>query len=310
VSDRRHRGGRSYAIPVWNGIFDHYKRIGPALWVFLWCIDAITKETDGVGLVHGGAPIKLERIAADFGGVRLETVRSHLKILQDGGYIRTRRTPYGQVIEVLHSKKFNIWRKEKHQKRASLPTERNTETAILNPERTALSVEENRAFSVSKEDSAKRLSNVSFDVGVRVEGVQDFESVDGEVSSSSNHKPKPKSDDDASGPLETFQPSAEVKVNGNGKIPGDEKQNRLNRIQGEALAIIIKQFPDETTETIKAVFQVILNRRKSDPVSPNFLVESFRREAEYIRGEHGKLGSYVHILKMQADVEERFPRPN
>jgi len=108
----------SHPIPLWNGVFEHYDRIGDALWEFLWCIDAITKEKDGIGLVLGGAPVKLKRIADDLKADR-ETVRRHLKNLADENYIRVRRTPYGQVIEVLNSKKFGIWHKEKPQNAVS-----------------------------------------------------------------------------------------------------------------------------------------------------------------------------------------------
>jgi hypothetical protein len=114
-------GGKSHVIPVWNGIFDHRKRIGEAIWEFLWCLDRVTVEIDGVGLVLGGTPVKLEMIAGDLRGSDRETIRRHLKRLEVGKYIRTRRTPYGQVIEVLNSRKFGIWRKEKPQSAASLP---------------------------------------------------------------------------------------------------------------------------------------------------------------------------------------------
>src|ERR1700684_707207 len=109
----------SHPLPIWNGVFEHYGRIGDALWEFLWCIDAITKEKDGIGLVLGGSPVKLKRIVADLRADR-ETVRRHLKTLAIENYIRVTRTPYGQIIEVLNSKKFEIWRKEKPQKTVSL----------------------------------------------------------------------------------------------------------------------------------------------------------------------------------------------
>lgn len=146
---RKNGEKQSYAIPVWNGIFDHYARIGKALWEFIWCVDHVTKERDGMGLVHGGAPVKIERIASDLRGSDRETVRRHLTQLQDAGYIRSRRTPYGQVIQVVNSRKFNIWRKEKPQNAVSLDREtakcsernRNLQSEILQN-------------AVSKEDSA------------------------------------------------------------------------------------------------------------------------------------------------------------
>lgn len=102
----------SHPIPLWNGVFEHYERIGDALWEFAWCIDAVTAERDGMGMVLGGSPVKLGVIVKAIKGRGKETVRRHLKKLADGKYIRMRRTPYGQVIEVLNSKKFGIWKRE------------------------------------------------------------------------------------------------------------------------------------------------------------------------------------------------------
>jgi hypothetical protein len=112
VTDRRYRDSVSRPIPVWNGVLDHRKRIGPALWVFLWLLDVITGEKDGVGLVLGGAPVKASKIAK---GLAFDkwTVLQHLQMLEVGRYIKRRRTPYGFVIEVLNSRKFGIWRQHK-----------------------------------------------------------------------------------------------------------------------------------------------------------------------------------------------------
>lgn len=141
MTDRRYRGKQSRPIPVWNGILEHRERIGDAIWEFLWCLDAITQEMDGAGKVHGGAPVKVERIAADLKGDQ-ESTRRHLQRLKDEKYLRIRRTPYGQVIEVLHSKKFGIWRKEKPQ------------NTVSPPERNCPGVDEKPQNAVSKEDSA------------------------------------------------------------------------------------------------------------------------------------------------------------
>jgi hypothetical protein len=117
VTDHGRKYGEkdSHPIPLWNGVFEHYSRIGDALWEFAWCIDRITEEREGVGLVLGGAPVKIPTIVADLKGSRRETVRRHLDDLESENYIRRRRTAYGHVIEVLNSRKFGIWRKEKPQ---------------------------------------------------------------------------------------------------------------------------------------------------------------------------------------------------
>jgi hypothetical protein len=145
---RKYGDKDSHPIPLWNGVFEHYKRIGDALWEFLWCIDAITKEKDGVGLVLGGSPVKLERIVADLKGDK-ESVRRHLKRLAAENYLRMRRTPYGQVIEVLNSKKFGIWRKEKPQNAVSLSREK-----PIHESEKPIHEREKPQNAVSKEDSA------------------------------------------------------------------------------------------------------------------------------------------------------------
>jgi hypothetical protein len=105
---RRYRDKPSYAIPVWNGLLEHRKRIDGAIWLFLWLLDAVTNEKDDIGLVHGGAPVKIAAIAQT-----LEfdewTVRQHFKKLEEGRYVKRRRTPYGYVIYVVKSRKFGVW---------------------------------------------------------------------------------------------------------------------------------------------------------------------------------------------------------
>ncbi len=102
----RKRGDKpSYPICVWNGIFDHYKTIGIAVWEFLWLIDAITEERDGIGWVYGKSPLKIERIAADL-GIGDSTVRRNLDRLKDGGYIVTQKARYGLIVGVVNSRKI------------------------------------------------------------------------------------------------------------------------------------------------------------------------------------------------------------
>lgn len=114
----------SHPIPLWNGIFDHYDRIGMALWAFAWLIDRITEEVDGVGRVLGGKPIKIGEIVETMRGATYKSVRSQLDTLEEQGYISRRRTPYGFVIEVRNSRKWGIWTpKESVQKGQSLPSE-------------------------------------------------------------------------------------------------------------------------------------------------------------------------------------------
>lgn len=97
----------SYRFSVWNGLLEakHRKRIGPAVWEYLWCLDRITKERNGVGIVLGGKPVNSVEIAKSF-GVGEKTVRLHLDRLEDGQYIQRTLTPRGYSIRVLNSDKF------------------------------------------------------------------------------------------------------------------------------------------------------------------------------------------------------------
>lgn len=87
---------------------EHCGRIGPGLWEFIWLIDKITEEIDSKGIVLGGAPIKIGRIANDLDRGE-HTVRRNLARLQFENYIERTRTPYGFTVRVRNSRKFQIW---------------------------------------------------------------------------------------------------------------------------------------------------------------------------------------------------------
>ena len=105
-----------YYITVSNGLLDnkHRKRMGSAVWEFMWILDKMTKiDTEkGTGLVLGGKPIKSKEISEDL-GVSSRTVRGNLNKLEDNGYIETTRTPYGSRIKVINAKKVFQKRAEK-----------------------------------------------------------------------------------------------------------------------------------------------------------------------------------------------------
>jgi hypothetical protein len=109
---RRYRQNQSRPIHVWNGVLEHRGRIDAAIWEFLWLLDAITEERDGVGIVLGGAPVKASRLAKDL-AFDERTVREHIRALEHGRYIKRRRTAYGYVFEVCNSRKFGIWQAHK-----------------------------------------------------------------------------------------------------------------------------------------------------------------------------------------------------
>lgn len=101
----------SYPFPTYSGLLEphHYKQIGSAVWLFLWCISSTTaeKEKEGIvwGIVLGNKPIKLEEIAGQF-GVDKRTVSRWIKDLEEYEYIRVTRAPYGLIFTVKNSKKF------------------------------------------------------------------------------------------------------------------------------------------------------------------------------------------------------------
>ena len=122
---RTYRGEPSRPIPVWNGILEHQSKMGMAIWLYLWCLDRITNEQDGLGYVLGGAPVKLKRIADELGRSK-RSLNRDLKILRSR-YLRLRWTPYGYVILVLNSRKFGIWgRAWSHTKNGAAQTKSGT----------------------------------------------------------------------------------------------------------------------------------------------------------------------------------------
>jgi hypothetical protein len=109
----------SYPFPVWSGLLDHRAKMGPAVWEFLWCLDKITGETNGMGWVLGKQPVKASQIARDLHESR-ETACDNLTRLEQHGYIIRVRTPYGFQIGVPKSRKFGIWRKRDVEKTPTL----------------------------------------------------------------------------------------------------------------------------------------------------------------------------------------------
>lgn len=101
----------SYPFPMYSGLLEpeHYKKIGTAIWLFLWCISSTTKEVEreGVnwGIVLGNKPLKKKDIAPIF-GVSEKTVERWINDLEQHGYIKTTRAPHGLIFSVRKSKKF------------------------------------------------------------------------------------------------------------------------------------------------------------------------------------------------------------
>lgn len=110
---------KSYPFPTYSGLLEpkHYKRIGSAIWLFLWFISSTTKEVEreGVawGIVLGNKPLKLSELADQF-DVNQKTIQRWIEALEQHGYIRVTRAPYGLIFTVNNSKKFNGERVDKN----------------------------------------------------------------------------------------------------------------------------------------------------------------------------------------------------
>lgn len=112
---------QSFPFPVYSGLFEHRERISVAIWEFLWCISRTTKEevdADGIvwGWVLGGKPVKHEEIAAELCS-NARSVRRNLLRLKEEHYIDTIRAPYGEIIKVRKSKKWNNLKNESGENR-------------------------------------------------------------------------------------------------------------------------------------------------------------------------------------------------
>lgn len=95
---------KMYYITVSNGLLDgkHQKKMGSAVWQYMWCLDKITKiDDEGFGWVLGGKPIKLEEVK----GVSRDTVSRNLNKLEKTGYLNLIHTPYGISIRVAKAQK-------------------------------------------------------------------------------------------------------------------------------------------------------------------------------------------------------------
>lgn len=101
---------KGFFIEITNNLLDpkHRKKMGTAVWEFMWCLDKITKiDEDQIGWVLGGKPINLLDIKEDI-GITEPKISKNLNKLQKEGYLKLKRTPYGLIISVNKAKKrFN-----------------------------------------------------------------------------------------------------------------------------------------------------------------------------------------------------------
>jgi len=162
---------KGFFIEISNELIDpkHCRQMGDSVWLFMWFLDKMTviDHDIGEGKVLGGKPIKYEDVKDDLGISRSTYIR-WLEALRKGEYIRTLRTPYGQVVTVLKAKKrFSRKVSEErddsemtHQKEGKMSQKRN----ISQPKVTHLSHENdtsNKTVSVDNTEDTLSMSGAS-----------------------------------------------------------------------------------------------------------------------------------------------------
>lgn len=113
-SPKEEARGKTYRIPISNGIFEHYPKLKDAMWLLLLYVDWTTKEVraaDGSfdGSVLGGKPVSDADVARAFpvrGGPSERSIWRWRNHLARCGYITQKRTGSGYIITVKKSKKW------------------------------------------------------------------------------------------------------------------------------------------------------------------------------------------------------------
>ena len=156
------RPSKNFPIGLSNAVLEpkHYLAMrGDALWFYSYLLDRQGKHLDknGLGKVAAGAPILDEDVAGTLGCCDKTVARWRGKLVL-GGYITTRRTPYGYVYAITKPKKW----KEKTPERSdssvlSLPGEIGH---ICPPDRTHLS-ETKKRYSVVTVEAVEKTATTA-----------------------------------------------------------------------------------------------------------------------------------------------------
>lgn len=97
----------SFYIEITNNLLKdgHRKRMGSAVWEFMWLLDKITSiDEEGVGYVLGNKTITLTQIAKDM-ETAASTTSDNLQKLHEYGYINVINNGHGLIISVNKAKK-------------------------------------------------------------------------------------------------------------------------------------------------------------------------------------------------------------
>lgn len=121
---------KGYFIGVKNDLLEpkHRKKIGSAVWEFMWLIDKTTSiSEEGIGTVLGGRPIKLDELCKEL-GVSRSAISENLNKLEKEKYINIIKAPYGLFITVNKSSKvFGKTKKYQDSEMAKPRSEKQTE---------------------------------------------------------------------------------------------------------------------------------------------------------------------------------------
>lgn len=114
-------GDNGYPFRVWNGLLEppHIEQIGPAIWLFLWCIDKQTDDHEG--WVLGGRAITQTEIAASLPPLSKQTIGDHQRRLEEYEYLELFRTRRGTRIRVCKPKKWKLPQEEETTPSPTLP---------------------------------------------------------------------------------------------------------------------------------------------------------------------------------------------
>lgn len=101
------RSMKGFFIEITNNLLEpkHRKKMGTAVWEFMWCLDKITKiDENQIGWVFGGKPINLKDIKNEI-GITESKISKNLSKLESEGYLEITHAPYGLVIKVMKAQK-------------------------------------------------------------------------------------------------------------------------------------------------------------------------------------------------------------
>ena len=99
----------AFYVGIRAGLIDekHYRKMGNAIWLFMWCVHRQTSVHEGRGIVMRGQAITYELIHAET-GYAIETIRTWMKILKKWRYVSTKFCGNGFQIWIEGQKKSKI----------------------------------------------------------------------------------------------------------------------------------------------------------------------------------------------------------